>query len=63
MRSLNILKEAANDTFTYLLLPMIRSLVTNWKFGNSREAGVALTHVIGSGHKSSMFINSMSGYC
>ncbi len=53
-------KESIRDEVKSLFLPLGRSLVTNWKLGNRREAGIALAHVTGSTHEATAFVNSLS---
>lgn len=43
-----------------LLLPLARGLSANWKSGNRREAGVALSHITNSGHESAALVSGMS---
>ena len=43
-----------------LLLPLSRSLATNWSLGNRREAGVVLAHVTGSGQEAASIVSAMS---
>lgn len=44
----------------FLLLPLVRSLATNWKLGNRREASYALSHITGSGPIATEIIESFS---
>ena len=48
------------QTAQELLLPLGRGLTANWKLGNRREAGAALTHVVGSGEEANQVVASMS---
>ena len=52
--------EIIRNEVKSLLLPLGRSLVTNWKLGNRREAGIALAHVTGSMLEATTFVNSLS---
>merc|ERR1712194_692387 len=53
--------EDGNDSLVYqLLLPLSRSLATNWIDGHRREAGVALSHMTGSGDKAGSYISTLS---
>ena len=53
--------EDGNDSLVYqLLLPLSRSLATNWIDGHRREAGVALSHMTGSGDKAGSYISALS---
>ena len=48
------------DAVLTLLLPICRSLASNWKVGNRREAGVALAHITGSGSEASQVVTALS---
>ena len=48
------------DAALTLLLPLCRSLATNWKVGNRKEAGVALAHITGSGSEASQVVTTLS---
>jgi len=52
--------EEDADAALTLLLPLCRSLATNWKVGNRREAGVALAHITGSGSEASQVVTALS---
>jgi len=43
-----------------LLLPMGRSIASNWKLGNRREAGHVLAHITGSGSTASEVVDALS---
>eukprot|EP00586_Coscinodiscus_wailesii_P000063 CAMPEP_0172480390 /NCGR_PEP_ID=MMETSP1066-20121228/5488_1 /TAXON_ID=671091 /ORGANISM="Coscinodiscus wailesii, Strain CCMP2513" /LENGTH=1957 /DNA_ID=CAMNT_0013241639 /DNA_START=101 /DNA_END=5974 /DNA_ORIENTATION=+ len=52
--------KASHDVLVrQLLLPLTRPLATNWQNGNRREAGVALSHITGSGSTSSHLISQL----
>jgi len=48
------------DRVRQMLLPFARSLGTNWKCGNRREAGYALAHITGSGPEASKIVAAMA---
>jgi len=50
----------SREVVNQLLLPLVRSLATNWESGNRREAGVALAHITGSGSTAGALISSLS---
>mmetsp|Transcript_24504 Transcript_24504/g.36303 ORF Transcript_24504/g.36303 Transcript_24504/m.36303 type:complete len:1119 (+) Transcript_24504:1970-5326(+) len=60
LRSNEELDEENKDPVNSLLLPLARSLATNWSNGNRREAGVALAHVTGSGQEAQSLVSAMS---
>jgi hypothetical protein len=43
-----------------LLLPICRSVAVNWKLGNRREAGIILSHIVGSGSNVSEIVTHLS---
>lgn len=43
-----------------LLLPICRSVAVNWKLGNRREAGILLSHIVGSGSDVSEIVSQLS---
>lgn len=52
--------EIGLDRIRSLLLPICRSIATNWKLGNRREAGIVLSHIIGSGPQVSEIVSQLS---
>ena len=48
------------DLVRRMFLPFARSLATNWKCGNRREAGYALAHITGSGPEASKIVGAMA---
>lgn len=46
-----------------LLLPLARGLAGNWMYGNRKEAGVALSHIFGSGAVAQELVQSLSRVC
>lgn len=59
LRSSEISEDEKTSLTHSLLLPLGRSLVANWTEGNRREAGVALSHISGSGEESSRLISEL----
>lgn len=47
------------DLVRKMFLPFARSLATNWRSGNRREAGYALAHITGSGPEASKIVCAM----
>lgn len=54
------LEKENKQVIRQLLLPLARSLATNWTFGNRREAGVALAHITGSGQDAASLVSTLS---
>lgn len=50
----------ALDSSPEMLLPLIRSIASNWMHGNRREAGVVLAHATGSGAETGKMVSSFS---
>jgi cohesin complex subunit SA-1/2 len=48
------------DLVREMFLPFARSLATNWKYGNRREAGYALAHITGSGPEAAKIVGAMA---
>lgn len=53
-------KELDSELVKDLLLPFARSVATNWKHSNRREAGYALAHIVGSGQEASKIVGTMT---
>jgi len=54
------LENENKGVISELLLPLSRSLATNWSSGNRREAGVALAHITGSGQGAASVVSTLS---
>ena len=59
LRSSEISEDEKTSLTHSLLLPLGQSLVVNRTEGNRREAGVALSHISGSGEESSRLISEL----
>lgn len=57
-KELDIKEDPANAKS--ILLPLVRSIASNWKLGNRREASYALCHITGSSATASNIIESFS---